>query len=79
LLTYISERARKEDNEEIFVQGLLRKLKSFYDINDKLSIKEALEDKSLKIKLLEIFNIFYHDNTLTRAKIEEYLGKMKGN
>jgi len=79
LLIYISERARKEDNEEIFVQGLLRKLKSFYDINDKLSIKEALEDKSLKIKLLEIFNIFYHDNTLTMAKIKEYLGKMKGN
>ena len=79
LLIYISERARKEENEEIFVQGLLRKLKSFYDVNDRLSLEEALQDKSLKIKLLEIFKIFYHDNTLTMAKIEEYLKKMQEN
>jgi hypothetical protein len=76
LLIYISEKAGKEENEEIFVQDLFRKLKSFYDINDRLSIKEALQDNGLKIKLLEIFKIFYNDNTLTRAKIEDYLKAM---
>jgi len=77
LLIYISEKAGKEENEEIFVQDLFRKLKSFYDINDRLSIKEALQDNGLKIKLLEIFKIFYNDNTLTRAKIEDYLKAME--
>ena len=76
LLIYISEKARKEENEEIFVQDLFRKLKSFYDINDRLSIKEALQDNGLKIKLLEIFKIFYNDNTPTRARIEDYLKAM---
>jgi len=76
LLIYISGKAGKEENEEIFVQDLFRKLKSFYDINDRLSIKEALQDNGLKIKSLEIFKIFYNDNTLTRAKIEDYLKAM---
>jgi hypothetical protein len=76
LLIYISEKAGKEENEEIFVQDLFRKLKSFYDINDRLSIKEALQDNGLKIKLLEIFKIFYNDNTPTRARIEDYLKAM---
>ncbi len=76
LLIYISEKAGKEENEEIFVQDLFRKLKSFYDINDRLSIKEALQDNGLKIKLFEIFKIFYNDNTPTRARIEDYLKAM---
>lgn len=77
LLIYISERDVKEENEEIFVQGLFRKLKDFYDVNDKLSIKEATEDNSLKIKLREMYKIFYNDKTLTRAKIEGYLENIR--
>ncbi len=76
LLIYISKKPGKEENEEIFVQDLFRKLKSFYDVNDRLSIKEALQDNGFKIKLLEIFKIFYNDNIPTRAKIENYLKAM---
>jgi len=79
LLIYISERDDKEENEEIFVQGLFRKLKDFYDVNDKLSMKEAKEENSLKIKLSEIYKIFYDDKTLTSAKIEEYLENIGEN
>ncbi len=79
LLIYISERAGKKENEEVFVQGLFRKLKNFYDVNDKLSIKEATEDNSLKIKLREIYKIFYDDMSLTGAKIEGYLTKIPDN
>lgn len=79
LLIYISERVGKKENEEVFIQGLFRNLKNFYDVNDKLSIKEATEDNSLKIKLLEIYKIFYDDNTLTRAKIEDYLKNIEEN
>lgn len=79
LLIYISERNQKEEDEGVFVEGLFRKLKSFYDVNDKLSVKEAIEDYSLKIKLLEIFKIFYDDTTLTRARIEGYLEEIEQN
>jgi len=79
LLIYISERVGKKENEEVFIQGLFIKLKDFYDVNDKLSMKEATQDHSLKIKLLEIYKIFYNDNTLTRAKIEDYLKNIEEN
>ena len=54
LLMHISESAERKENEEIFIQGLFRKLKGFYDINNTLSIRGAVEDNSLKIKLLQL-------------------------
>lgn len=79
LLIYISERPGKKEDEEVFVQGLFRKLKDFYDVNDKLSIKEAAEDNNLKIKLRETYKIFYDDTSLSGAKIEECLENIGEN
>jgi len=79
LLIYVSDRAKKKENEEIFVQGLFIKLKDFYDVNDQLSIKEAIQDYSLKIKLRKLLKIFYDDTPLTGADIESYLTKMPYN
>ena len=53
------------------------KLKDFYDVNNKLSLKEAINDNNLIIKLLEIFKIFYDDTALTKAKVESYLKKLE--
>lgn len=79
LLIYISEAAGKREDQEIFVQGLFRKLKDFYDVNDKLSMKEAIQDYSLKVKLLKLLKVFYNDTTLTGAGLEDYLKKMEDN
>ena len=79
LLIYISDRAEKKRNEEVFVQGLFIKLKDFYDVNDQLSIKEATQDYSLKIKLLKLLKIFYDDTAVNRADIEGYLKKIPDN
>jgi len=79
LLTFITERAGKDEKEEIFIQDLFLKLKNFYDVNDRLSVKEAIEDNGINIKLLEIFKIFYDDTTLTRAKIGECLENIGEN
>lgn len=79
LLIYISDRAEKKRNEEVFVQGLFIKLKDFYDVNDQLSIKEATQDYSLKIKLLKLLKIFYDDAAVNRADIEGYLRKIPDN
>ena len=79
LLIYVSDTAKKKENEEVFVQGLFLKLKDFYDVNDQLSIKEAIQDYSLKIKLRKLLKIFYDDTSLTGADIECYLTKLPDN
>jgi hypothetical protein len=79
LLIHVSDIAKKKENEEVFVQGLFIKLKDFYDVNDQLSIKEAIQDYSLKIKLRKLIKIFYDDTSLTGADIEGYLTKLPDN
>jgi hypothetical protein len=79
LLIYVSHTGKKRENEEVFVQGLFIKLKDFYDVNDQLSIKEAIRDYSLKIKLRKLLKIFYDDTSLTGADIEGYLTKIPDN
>jgi hypothetical protein len=79
LLIYASDTAKKKENEEVFVQVLFLKLKDFYDVNDQLSIKEAIQDYSLKIKLRKLLKIFYDDTSLTGADIEGYLTKLPDN
>ena len=76
LLISISGRAKREENEEVFIQDLFIKLKDFYDVNDRLSIKEAIQDNSLKIKLRKLLKIFYDDMSLNGADIEGYLTKI---
>jgi len=51
-------------------------LKDFYDVNDQLSVKEAIQDYSLKIKLRKLLKIFYDDTSLTGKDIEGYLAKI---
>jgi len=79
LLIYVSDTAKKKENEEVFIQDLFIKLKDFYDVNDRLSIKEAIQDHSLKIKLRKLLKIFYDDMSLTGTDIEVYLTKIPDN
>jgi len=75
LLTHISERTLKEEDEELFFQKLFGKLKDFYDVKDKLSVHEAVKDYSIKMKLLQIYKIFYDDSSVAGPKINECLEK----
>ncbi len=79
LLIQLSEKTGIDENEELSVQTLFRKLKDFYDVNDKISLKEAIKDYSLKIKLLQLHKIFYDDSTLTGTRVEDYLKKIGNN
>jgi len=79
LLIYVSDTAKKKENKEVFIQGLFLKLKEFYDVNDQVSIKKAIQDYSLKIKLLKLLKIFHNDTSLTGADIEGYLKKTPDN
>jgi len=79
LLVYISEAGAKRQDQEVFIQGLFEKLKDFYDVEDALSMKEAAQDHSLKVKLLKLLKIFYNDTTLTGAELEGYLEGIEDN
>jgi len=79
LLVYISEQAEQENDREVFVQGLFEKLKDFYDVNDTLSMKQAVADYSLKVKLLTLLKIFYNETTLAGGKLDNYLERIAGN
>jgi len=79
LLVYISEQAEQGNDRAVLVQGLFGKLKDFYDINDALSMKQAVGDYSLKVKLLKLFKIFYNDTTLAGGELDNYLERIAGN
>jgi len=61
-----AKRSKKE--KEMFVQG--------FDIHNTLSIKETSGDNNLKIKLLELFKIFYDETGLAKTTIEAYLTRI---
>jgi len=79
LLKHISEITLREEDEELFLQDLFRKLKDFYDVRDRLSVHEAVKDYSIRMKLLQIYKIFYDDTSLAGPKINEYLEKIGKN
>ena len=70
LLTYISKLPEKREHKEVVVNSHFRRLKASHDINDALSMKEALQGRSLKIRLLELFKMFYNDTPMTREEME---------
>jgi hypothetical protein len=79
LLVYISEQTGQRKDQNAFVQGLFLKLKDFYDVNDTLSMDQAVGDYNLKIKLLTLVKIFYNDTTLTGGELETNLEEIADN
>lgn len=75
LLTYISEGKTKNEDYDEFEENLFLKLKNFYDVNDRLSIKESLNDTGLTRKYIELFKIFYNDGNKTISNILECFKK----
>lgn len=70
LLTTISEKKRVRANEFDFIRKLFLKLKGFYDVRNKLSIDEAVEDIGLKRKLIDLLLFFYEIEGITMKEIE---------
>ena len=74
LLDALSHREHMKKDETVFIRSLFLKLKNFYDIKQKLTIKEAIEDRNLKIKLGDILLFFYNRSDMTMREIEAILG-----
>ena len=59
LLETISQNQQLEREHVDFARDVFLKLKNFYDLKDRLSMAEAIEDTGLKKKFREIFLFFY--------------------
>lgn len=79
LLGVISQKQHLSGNDEDFVSELFLKLKDFYDVKQRLSLAEAIQDKNLQRRFAQIFLLFYDRKDVTKSKIESYLEKLKRN
>ena len=76
LLAVLSQKKRLHSDEEGMISELFMKLKDFYDVRQKLSIAEAIQDKNLQRRFFQLF-LFFYDQKDT-VKLKTYLEKMKG-
>jgi hypothetical protein len=75
LLAVLSQKQRLHTDEEGMVSALFLKLKDFYDVKQRLSVAEAMQDKNLQRRFIQLFLIFYDQKDV--VKIKSYLEKMK--
>ncbi len=75
LLGVISQKERFRDDEDGFILELFLKLKDFYDVKQRLSLAEAIQDKNLQRRFVQLFLIFYEKKDA--AKLRTCLEKLE--
>jgi hypothetical protein len=73
LLQVISQRERLNEDQVVFARELFLKLKGFYDLKEKLSLVEAIQDGSLIRRFRELFLFFYDKKDFSAQEIEGWL------
>ena len=68
LIGVISQKKRLDNDEEDFISELFLRLKDFYDVKQRLSLAEAIQDKNLQRRFVQLFLIFYEEKDTTRLK-----------
>ena len=68
LLGLISQKKRLHNDEERFISELFLRLKDFYDVKQRLSVAEAIQDKNLQRRFTQLFLIFYDQKDMTKVK-----------
>jgi hypothetical protein len=78
LLALLSQKQRLHSDEEGMISELFMKLKDFYDIRQRLSIPEAIQDKNLRRRFVQLFLIFYDKKDMTKIRTCLEKLEMKG-
>lgn len=68
LLGVISQEERLHNDEEDFISELFLRLKDFYDVKERLSLAEAIQDKNLQRRFVQLFLIFYGKKDVVKLK-----------
>lgn len=76
LLEAVSQVSMLKQDRPTHTRELFVRLKGFYDIRDRLTIGEALEDTALMRKFQEFFTIFYGGKEFMGEDIREWLGSL---
>ena len=76
LLRVISQKKRLHNEEQEFISELFLRLKDFYDVKQRLSVTQAIQDKAFERRFIQLFLIFY--DRKDAVKLKSYLQKMKG-
>jgi hypothetical protein len=74
LLGVISQKKRLHNEEEEFISELFLRLKDFYDVKQRLSVAEAIQDKNFERRFIQLFLIFYDQKDV--IKLKSYLENM---
>ena len=75
LLETASQISLLKSDQEAHARKLFPRLKSFYDVNGKLSMAEAVEDVSLVRRFQNFFTLFYGRKDLSGDDIREWLSR----
>jgi hypothetical protein len=78
LLAVLSQKQRLDSDEEGMVSELFLKLKDFYDVRHRLTVTEAIQDKNLQRRFVQLFLIFYDKKDSTKLKTCLEKLRMKG-
>jgi len=73
LLETAAERDRFRTDPDIHARQLFLKLKAFYDVKDRLSIKEAMEDVALIRRFRDLLIYFYDRRDVSGDDIRDWL------
>ena len=68
LIALLSQKQRLHNDEEGMISELFMKLKDFYDVRQKLSVAEAIQDKNFQRRFVQLFLIFYDKKDMTKVK-----------
>ena len=68
LLDAISQKKRMKSDEEVFFSELFLRLKDFYDVKQRLSLAEAIRDKNLQRRFVQLLLLFYGKKDVTKLR-----------
>ena len=73
LLQVTAQRERLKADPVVFTRELFLKLKGFYDLKEKLSLEEAIQDGALIRRFRELFLFFYDQKDFSAQEIEGWM------
>jgi hypothetical protein len=75
LLVTLSKRKRLDEEPDVLIPELFFRVKQFYDIKDKLSLAEALEDRELLRRFQNLLGYFYGRQTWSVADLKQKISR----
>lgn len=76
LLEILSQTGLRKSDPDAHARELFVKLKAFYDIKDRLSMAQAVEDMNLLRRYRDLFCFFYGQKNISGQTIRDWLTKL---